>query len=210
MKSGLPYKAILIALAFLAVALFVNYYATLYATERASNYVEDIVLSNIPTLDVDGTFLVGPLIFWAVVVVVMLRYPKTIPFTINSIALLLLIRSGFLSLTHFGIFPDHIEIAKDYFGLYATGADMFFSGHTAFPFMMALVFWNRFWMRVFCIAASVFFGVIVLLAHVHYSIDVAAAFFITYTVYEMAIRLFRKEKALFDTVIVQRLSKNAV
>ncbi len=35
--------------------------------------------------------------------------------------------------------------------------------------------------------------------HLHYSIDVAAAFFITYSIYHIAIRWFKKDKEIFET-----------
>jgi len=50
---------------------------------------------------------------------------------------------------------------------------------------MALIFWReRIW-RFAYIALSIVLGVSVLLAHVHYSIDVLAAPYITYSVFKM-------------------------
>jgi hypothetical protein len=55
------------------------------------------------------------------------------------------------------------------------------------------------------------FGVIVLLSHLHYSIDVFAAFFITYSIYHIALKLFDRDYEFFayeDTESVkQKLSK---
>jgi len=50
----------------------------------------------------------------------------------------------------------------------------------------------------FFIAASIFFGVVVLLGHLHYSIDVLAAFFITYSIYRLAVLFFPRAKKLSD------------
>ena len=58
---------------------------------------------------------------------------------------------------------------------------------------MALVFWKDKPIRIFCIAASIFFAVIVLLGHLHYSIDVASAFFITYTISIIAEKIFKND-----------------
>jgi len=44
---------------------------------------------------------------------------------------------------------------------------------------------------------SISFGVIVLLGHLHYSIDVLAAFFITYTIRHINEILRTKDKAYF-------------
>jgi hypothetical protein len=57
-----------------------------------------------------------------------------------------------------------------------------------------LVFWKHYHLRIFFIALSFFFGAIVLMGHLHYSIDVVGAFFITYTVYHIARVLFGRSK----------------
>ena len=62
---------------------------------------------------------------------------------------------------------------------------------------MALLFWPNKLLRYFFLACSVFFAIAVLLGHVHYTIDVASAFFITYGVYKIACYLFPRDYALF-------------
>ena len=62
---------------------------------------------------------------------------------------------------------------------------------------MALVYWQRTWLRYIFLAWSVAFAITVLLGHIHYSIDVASAYFITYTIYQLAIWAFPREYALF-------------
>ena len=206
-------QALLISILMLIAALVINYYAAFYAFERASGAVSDIFLSNIPVFDVDWIFVYGPILFGIWIGVLCLTNPKTLPFTIKSIAMFVLIRSAFITLTHIGPFPDraiidgssvlllHAISTNPNFFLFSTGADLFFSGHTGLPFMLALVFWKHFKTRVFCIATSVFFGVIVLLGHLHYSIDVASAFFISYTIYIITIKIFKKDHEEFLSVM---------
>lgn len=191
-----------LSIGMLLAALVVQYYAGTYAAESASNPVTDVILSNTRVWDFDGIFIYGPFIFWAIMIIVSLSKPERFPFALKSIALFVLIRSLFVSLTHIGpfpardILPDH-NIIRDF----TFGSDLFFSGHTGLPFLMALIFWHRKWLRWFCLASSVFFGIVVLLGHLHYSIDVLSAFFITYTIYHLALWLFPSDKKIFDRAL---------
>lgn len=196
--------------ALLVVSLFVNFYAVVYATDSASNSVTDIVLSNIRVFDVNGIFVYGAIILWFFIILLSFHEPRRLPFILKTTALFILIRSVFISLTHIGPFPSHIEpnllsfLDNSKFGLsFFFGNDLFFSGHTGIPFLMALIFWRNKILRYAFITASVIFGLAVLLAHVHYSIDVLAAFFITYTIYHIAGWLFKKDKKIFENGLVK-------
>jgi hypothetical protein len=199
--------AVLAAFGFLACALIINFYAAKYATLESSSPVTDIILSNTRVYDVDVLFVYGPILFWIIVSILFISEPKAIPFGLKSIALFVVIRSVFITLTHIGPFPTQVTIdstglavrflGADLVRTFFTGNDLFFSGHTGLPFLLALIFWNRKYLRYFFIAASVFFGVIVLLGHLHYSIDVLSAFFITYSIYKIAERFFDTDRALF-------------
>ena len=187
-----------ISFLFLLFSLIINYAAGTYATERASNAVTDIILSNIPVFDVDIIFIYGPILFFIVVGVLIILEPKWMPFTLKSIALFVLVRAFFISLTHLGPFPDQIAFSSNFILNKLTfGGDLFFSGHTGLPFLMALLFWNFKHLRLIFLATSFIFGASVLMGHIHYSIDVASAFFITYTIYHICIRIFPKDYKLF-------------
>lgn len=199
--------ALFSAIGVFVIAVFINYFAALYAADSVSNYVKDIILSNIPVFDVDDAFVFGPLIFWAVISILILLNPKKIPFTIKSVALFIIIRSIFITLTHLGPYPDRIPLDIHTMILnrwnlgnlltFGSGGDLFFSGHTGLPFLLALVFWKNVRIRTFCLVSAAFFAVVVLLGHLHYSIDVLSAFFITYTIYHIAEWLFKKDRQLF-------------
>lgn len=190
--------SVLLSIVLFAVSVVVNFYAGVYATERASNPVTDIILSNIPVFEVDWFFVYGSFFLIGFIALLCLAHPKRIPFTLHSLTLLILIRSVFISLTHIGPFPD--QVALDLGAItskFIFGGDLFFSNHTAIPFMMALVYWRHEWLRAIFVAWSVFFGSIALLGHLHYTIDVLSAFFITYTVFCIAVWLFPKDRAVF-------------
>ncbi|MDO8183799.1 MAG: phosphatase PAP2-related protein [bacterium] len=187
---------------FLIFSLVINFYANLYAVERASNPVTDIILSNVPVFDLDGLFIYGAFGLVALIAYLGLSKPRRLPFILKSIALFVIIRSVFISLTHIGIYPTHATLDSNPLDFllrrFALGNDLFFSGHTGLPFLMALLFWNKIYWRYIFLTLSLIFGVVVLLAHLHYSIDVLAAFFITYSIYHLARRFFPLELKLFQ------------
>jgi membrane-associated phospholipid phosphatase len=77
-----------------------------------------------------------------------------------------------------------------------SGNDMFFSSHTGLPFLMSLIFWGNYRLRIFFILASMILAASVLLGHLHYSIDVFAAYFITYTIFHIAQKFFKQDYEL--------------
>jgi hypothetical protein len=187
-----------IAIIAFIITAFINYYAGTYATEQASNSVTDIILSNTPVFDVDAIFVYGSLVLTTFIGALMLIHPKRIPFTLLSVALFVFTRSIFISLTHIGPFPSQTVLdLGSVTDKFIFGGDLFFSGHTGIPFLMALVFWQNRYLRFIFILWSVVFGVTALLGHLHYTIDVLSAFFITYAIFHIAEILFKKERALF-------------
>lgn len=179
----------------IAGSLVITFYANLYATEKASNSVTDIVLDNIRVYDVDLLFLYGPILLWAFVVYILFNNPNRIPFTLKSVGLFAIVRSIFTILTHLAPFPTHTNVSlSGLMGYFTSGKDLFFSGHTGLPFLLALIFWDSKYLRIVFITASLMFAAVVLLGHLHYSIDVLSAFFITYTIYRIAETIFNKNR----------------
>ena len=192
--------SLLLSVFILGVALVANHYAGIYVTEKASNPVTDIILDNVRVYDVDTIFVYGPVLMWIFVAGLLAIHPQRIPFLIKSTGLFYLIRSIFISLTHIAPPTVHAIIpSTGIFGYLGSGADLFFSAHTGFPFLLALMFWENKNLRVFFIILSLVFGVVVLLGHLHYSIDVLSAFFISYGIYRIAEIIFHKDKMLWNS-----------
>lgn len=183
----------------LAAAILINFQAGTYATEKASNPVTDLILDNIPVFQLDGTFIYGAFILWVFFTFICLKNPRVIPFSLKSVAFFTLVRSLFISLTHIAPFPTQISIDVKYNLLekLTFGGDLFFSGHTGLPFLLALIFWDNFRLRIIFISSSILFGAVVLLGHLHYSIDVLAAFFISYGIFRMCEIIFKKDREIF-------------
>ena len=197
-KERRVFRSIVLPFILLVGSLVINFYAGTYATEKASNSVTDIILSNIRVFDVDIIFIYGPVVFWGFVSFLLLRDPKKFSFTVKSIALFILIRSVFITLTHIGPFPTRIEVnPASFITDFTFGADLFFSAHTGLPFLISLIFWDNKLIRMISLYSAVIFGVVVLMAHLHYTIDVVSAFFITYTIYKIAEVFFKKDREMF-------------
>lgn len=182
---------------FLICSLLVNFLAEAYATQRASSPVTDIILSNIPIYNVVDIFVYGLFILIAFIAFLTLIEPRRIPFVLKSVAVFILIRSVFVSLTHIGLYPHIIPAKINVLKVITSGGDLFFSGHTGLPFLMALIFWHKKFLRYLFFVVSVLFGAVALLGHYHYSIDVLAAFFITFGIYHICLKIFKKDHQIF-------------
>lgn len=173
------------------VSLVANRYASLYATAQASNSVSDLLLDNIPVMRVEWIVNDVAALFGFCMLFLILWQPRRIPFILKASALFIVIRSLFIILTHLGPFPYRTYLdPNDIFRTLTYGGDYFFSGHTGMPFLFALIYWQEKWVRFFCLAAAALLSTGVVLGHLHYSIDVFAAFFITYGIFVMAQRFF--------------------
>lgn len=188
----------LLGLLFLGISLGINYYANLYASISVSNIATDIILDNVPVMNMSFVFVYGALAFLVVLTALLLYEPKHIPFVLKSIALFLLVRSFFIILTHLA---PPISVSDGYgideLRVVSSGDDLFFSAHTGLPFMLALIYWKRGFWKWFFLISTLVGAASVLLGHLHYSIDVFSAFFIAFGIYQIAVHIFRKDYELF-------------
>lgn len=192
------YASLLEAIIVFIASIYVTHYASLYAENKASNHVTDIVLSNTRVYNFEFFFVYIAIILGLFTIALCLKFTKTAPFLIKTVSLFIMIRSIFVSLTHIGPFPLKLELDSNLLNFITSGNDLFFSGHTGMPFLIALIFWDHLYLRVLFLTGSVVLGTTALLAHLHYSIDVLAAFFITYSIYHLAIKLFKKDFEFFS------------
>ena len=171
--------------------------AVTYATVHASNYVTDFVLSRVGPYNLRFLFVYGTFTAFVITLGLLAWRPNRLPFALKAMALFLLVRAVFVSLTHMAPSPIDPQKAAPFFNSIFYGSDLFFSGHTGMPFLAALAFWHMPQWRIFYLALTAFFGSVVLLGHYHYSIDVLAALFITHGVFQVSCWLFARDYALF-------------
>jgi hypothetical protein len=193
---------------FLAASVIAIFAAVTYATTNASNHVTDIVLSNVGPFDMRFLFVYGTFTGFVIFGSLLAWKPNRLPFALKSIALFLLVRAVFVSLTHIAPSPIEPPTPAPFLNSIFYGSDQFFSGHTGMPFLVALSFWHMPLLRLFFLAMTAFFGTIVLLGHYHYSIDVLAALFITHGIFQLACWLFPRDYALFRSSELQSVRKS--
>lgn len=191
------YASLLEAVIIFIVSIYVTHYASRYAENQASNSVTDIVLSNTRVYNFEFFFVYVAIALGLFTVALCMKFTKAAPFLIKTVSLFIMIRSIFVSLTHIGPFPLKLELDSNLLNFITSGNDLFFSGHTGMPFLIALIFWDHLYLRILFLTGSIVLGATALLAHLHYSIDVLAAFFITYSIYHLAIKLFKKDFEFF-------------
>lgn len=194
--------SLVISIVLLVIALFIQKIADNYVVETWGTAVWDILLNNINARDIDGFIILSVLTFNLVIIILLLFKPKYTIFVIKSLALFIVIRSFFISLTHLWIQPHQINFNSSSFWfwlynlLYNSKNDFFFSWHTGFPFLFALIFYNeKLWRNIFFIV-SIVFWLSVIIWHIHYSIDVFSAPFITYSIYSISKKIFKKDYEL--------------
>jgi hypothetical protein len=183
--SGHKYL-ILISLGFLIIANIINFLTSSYVDKISTTAVPDLILDHIPTLNLDFIFIYGLLAVILVIIFhVAIFHIKALHTAIFQFSLLILVRSFFMVLTHLGQPADARIITglHPLFMLLTFRNDLFFSGHTAMPFMAFLLF-RKEKIGIFFLIMTVILAATVLFMHVHYSIDVFSAFFITYGTYK--------------------------
>jgi hypothetical protein len=196
-------RSLLLGILFLSLALLIQAGAGRYSYRYAlkANFAGDLLLDNLPTVNLDFLIVQGAIVLWCLAMALLILRPRYLMFGMKAVALFIIIRSVSINLTHIGIYPhqavfDTTDPGYGLYSLFSFQGNYFFSGHTGLPLLMAFVFWrNVFWRRFF-LGVTVTFAASVLLAHVHYSIDVFAAPFIAYGIFKIAERVFPRDHAL--------------
>jgi len=184
---------IFISIAFFVIALAIDYISESYVNTVRTVVASDLILDHIPVVDLSFLFFYG----FEIVIAVLLLYPlffniKEFHIAVSQFSLLVLIRSFFIALTHLGTPVNAIPIYSSHlYNWLVFQNDLFFSGHTAAPFLGFLIF-RKEKIGIFFLIATVVLAATVLFMHVHYSIDVFAALFITYGSYQLGKLLFKK------------------
>jgi len=159
-----------------------------FIEKREGMVLQDYVLDAIPAIDVSiPTFV----IIWSVVVLVFYRiYHNPRLFLLIAYGFILMCLARILTISLLPLNPPAgIITLKDPIANIAYGGngifitkDLFYSGHTGNMFLFFLCLEAK-WDKIIALTASFLIGLLVLVQHIHYSIDVIAAFIFTYFLY---------------------------
>ena len=169
--------------AFLIAALLsLNSYLQ-FNEQRMGVALADPVLARLPAVEL--SWLIFALIYGALIatVVSLARQPRALLVALQAYALLAVVRIAMMYTIPLEPPAGMIMLVDPLVRLFGGGEnwakDLFFSGHTSTTFLCALSVRSRF-LKVACFAASATVAVLVLLQHVHYTIDVLVAPFVAY------------------------------
>ena len=177
-------------IALLLVTIILTLLPTFFAfiEKREGMVLQDYLLDAIPAMDVSiPTFI----IIWSVVMLVLYRiYQNPRLFLVVAYGFILMCLARILTISLLPLNPptgiitlqDPVaNIAYGGNGIFIT-KDLFYSGHTGNMFLFFLCLEAK-WDKIIALTASFLIGLLVLIQHIHYSIDVFAAFIFTYFIY---------------------------
>jgi hypothetical protein len=180
---------ILLAILFFAIAVVSLILSSRYVEQVTTIAVPDLFLDLLPVVDLSFIFVWGMVLTIAILILYPLLYqPRKVHYALGMLSLFLLTRSAFIVLTHLRA-PTNAVAVTTPLGFLTYSNDLFFSGHTGLPFLGFLIFSDT-KLRYFLLTLSAILAITVLLMHVHYSIDVASAYFITYGIYVIGTPIF--------------------
>lgn len=189
-------------LGLVAIAIILSLFPYFFqAIEKRHGYqINDWVLNILPALDVSkGIFL----FIWTTTLLTLVRsiQDPTIFLTfLWSYILLCLTRVVTITLVPLeppqGLFPIVDKMANAFYGPHFITRDLFFSGHTATVFLMGLCLKKKY-DKVIAFIATSFVGILLLIQHVHYTIDVIAAPILTWLIFLLAKKMVGEQSPVY-------------
>ena len=163
---------------------------------RNGRFFSDWVLLRIPSHDVSVAVFI---LIWSSFILLLIRTYKdpmmwlVMLWAYNGVTLLRMACISLISLNPpAGLIPLADPIISKFYGKHYITHDLFFSGHTTSVFLIFLCLKKKS-DRIYALFASVLLGVLLLVQHVHYLVDVLAAPLFTYGIYLVVLRFTKRE-----------------
>jgi PAP2 superfamily C-terminal len=171
------------------ILLFFPYFFSIIE-KRKGTQLSDWVLNTLPAYDLSLPIFA---IIWLMTVFIIVRCiqsPSLFILFLWSYIFLCLSRIITISLVALAPPPGLIELKDPVTNIFYGGKfisrDLFYSGHTATQFLLFLCLQKR-RERLPALVSTVLVGLMVLIQHVHYFIDVISALFFSYLAYRLAV-----------------------
>ena len=170
--------------------LFPYFFQTI--EQHTGPVLNDWLLNQLPPHDVSiGIFLM----IWLTALLMIIRaWRSPVIFMLFVYGYLIISLSRMLSINLLpldppvGLIPLIDPLSNAFYGEKYITRDLFYSGHTSTIFLMFLCL-RRWWDRLFALIGSLVVGSLLLVQHVHYTVDVLGAFVFTYPLYQLGKRL---------------------
>jgi PAP2 superfamily C-terminal len=158
--------------------------------ERNGISFNDLILVRIPARNVSVAVF---FLIWSSCLVLIIRIYRdpmmllTMLWAYNGVTLVRMACITLISLNPpAGLIPLADPITNQFYGERYITHDLFFSGHTTTVFLIFLCLKKK-TDRIYTLIASIVLGILLLVQHVHYTIDVVAAPVFTYALYRFAL-----------------------
>lgn len=182
-EDGFIIKLIIITIIFAAI-LFVFPYFFQHIEQRDGRMLKDLIVDQIEPRDVSAPIFIC---IWGITILIAyrcFRNPMLFLTALYSFIVLTLLRMITITLVPLnppqGLIPLVDPISNFFYGKTSfVTKDLFFSGHTSSQFLFFLCLHKR-RDKVFAFISTCIVGSLVLIQHVHYTIDVLAAIPLTY------------------------------
>ena len=166
------------------LATFPYFFQTI--EQHTGPVLNDWLLTQLPPYDVS---LIIFLIIWAAGLLILIRSRRSPTiFMMFIYSYIIITLSRMLSINLFplnppvGLIPMVDPLTNAFYGKVYITKDLFYSGHTSTIFLIFLCLRNR-WDRLVTFIGTLIVGGLLLVQHVHYTIDVLGAFVFTYPLY---------------------------
>lgn len=185
-------QLVIIGVLLLVIILIVFPFFFNYIESREGHTFNDPLLKVLPAANVSNWVFS---IIWSMALLTVIRcvqQPKI--FLVFLWGFIFLSLSRFISILSLPLNPPQelIELkdplSNTFYGSKFITKDLFYSGHTATQFLMFLCLQKK-WDKLVTLLSSIVIGILVLVQHVHYSIDVLAAPVFTFIIFLLAKKL---------------------
>ena len=177
-----------ITFALFIVVIFVYGRFLDYIEERPGSILSDPILNLFSPVEVTW-FTFGTIYISVILALVYLsQHPIYLLTALQAYILIAFARMVSMYLTPIDPPPQIIPLEDPFVQSVSSGLltrDLFFSGHTSTLFLLYLTCHNRI-MKIIFLICTILVGILVLVQHVHYSIDVMAAPFYAYSCYKIS------------------------